>query len=982
MTIRNQVSVIENKWSDAQRVDKNDLDTEQTHNNQIDAAIIQNHFGSGVLLESPEQRMLFDSTKLTAEQAALLAANNFDGTGLDFHAQPSDINLGNQLEVELVGSSVFGRLQVKVLIIGLSFDGTLIMDRLTFRKNEKQVTPNHYKRLLTVLFNDFKGNNNCSRNQGGEVYIREVAPFELSRDSIMVAQDVMPDIFFRDFKTSGIVIPSLPGISELYATLQDAVGPEYSIDALNINTTGKQVRSIDAGDVVTRYGQKFKTTTNNIQKVTLLLGAGRDNTAPIEHRFDWSGNLIISIHKLQTTVDCPTDIIPDLAIEFEPEPNPLVEFSVSISELAGLGYVLTDVAQPVDFVFNNTSISKPGGINTDHYYAVTFRRSGDASVGSIFAETGNDWTPDSRLTIFTGVWTDVPEDDMWFQIWTDASKVSDGQGYDAGNGISFTKTTVDPTTGATIDNQERHFSFSTTGENVNNIGILQATFQESLTVQDERTGNDVFSRQQTVPSFSFVTEASLEDLQQTSEPLVIGCVIDSNPKSNTLLIKNQNLPGLAKGDTFCIVNPDADLLSLNLIGSKLFPSVDCRAFNYRIFRATLCTDGYGDVNGDGEINNLDVTRAAELIGEGVGLSSTQQKIVDGYISTLELLRADVNGDGYVSAEDVNLIQSFVNRSINSFPVGYSFNHLCLQVQQSIGRYDGYYDCGDGYIRLDGYTGENIVPTSSLSPYEVIYDGYIVIPSIDGTDPGTFNAVPFPGVTYEILPQPFWQDYQLGLDSHARIVPQTFTYKNEIKATSCSTPLTFECEDRGTISPTCDPGRNDFFVPDNLIIGSGHIIRPNGDMYKTDIEIQHIILELPQIPFEESSIDIFHKLVADHGNGFTNAGYPACRYADCTTVKPEDLFLNKIRFGVALQSFVPNLDGYDEDGYGVIVDDIIGIHMDQTNGILSLTVKDLSVDPIYLTLVSKIQITVYLKKAGWNNSILVVPSTSIAGLIST
>jgi hypothetical protein len=93
-------------------------------------------------------------------------------------------------------------------------------------------------------------------------------------------------------------------------------------------------------------------------------------------------------------------------------------------------------------------------------------------------------------------------------------------------------------------------------------------------------------------------------------------------------------------------------------------------------------------------------------------------------------------------------------------------------------------------------------------------------------------------------------------------------------------------------------------------------------------------------------------------------------------------LNKIRFGVALQSFVPNLDGYDADGYGIIIDDIIGIHMDQTNGILSLTVKDLSVDPIYLTLVSKIQITVYLKKAGWNNSILIVPSTSIAGLIST
>src|SRR5687768_3310600 len=128
MATRNDVSVIQNIWHDGQRVDQTDLSIEQNYNNQINAAIIQNHLGSGVLLSSPTQNILFDSDDLDATQAALLAAGNFDGTGLEAHQQPSDSNLGNQLEVELTDSEVLGRLSVKVAIIGLSFDDTLQME--------------------------------------------------------------------------------------------------------------------------------------------------------------------------------------------------------------------------------------------------------------------------------------------------------------------------------------------------------------------------------------------------------------------------------------------------------------------------------------------------------------------------------------------------------------------------------------------------------------------------------------------------------------------------------------------------------------------------------------------------------------------------------------------------------------------------------------------------------------------------------------
>lgn len=975
MTFRKDVSIIENKWHDAQRVDQSDMIVEQNRNNDSDAAIVQNHFGSGVLVSSPLQNVLFDSDLLNAQQAALLAAGNFDGTGLSTQNQPSDINLGNQLEVELTDSDAFGRLSIKVAIIGLAFDNSLQVDRFYFNRNEKQVTSRHYKKILTIFTNDFKGNNNCSRHLGGRLVIRETTSFQLSRDPIMISQDVEPDIFWRDFKVADVTI-------SLAQTIQNGMGSEFSVDGLNINTTGLNSRQLVPNDVTTQLGQKFKAFTNNIQKITLLLAIQKDLSATVDNEFNWTGDLVISVYPLQTTVINPSDLVPSLAIDFDPTNVPLAQISYNQSTLEDYGYVLNDVPQPIDFVFSSTvigSVTNGGNINVGAYYAVTVKRSGSATTGTLLIAEGSDRTDDSWLTIFSGVWVDVTSEDLWFQVWTDAAKIADGQGYDSGNGMQFNKTTTDPTTGAVIDNQTKYYPLADTGENILNTAVLQAVPFESVVVQDEQTGNPVDSRQQFVPSFSFVTDSGLSDLKSVSDPLIIGCMQDGNAKINPLLEKFQNLPGLAKGDQFCIVNPDADLLSLNLLGSKLVPDSDCCGDGFRIFKVTTCVDGYGDVNGDGYIDSTDIALASTLIGESYYFPSTQQKIIDGYFTTFELLRADVDGDGYVTSNDVDLITSYVARIINGFPAGTSFSHMCLQVQQLVGRNDGYYDC-DGYVRIDGYMGQDIVDPSTLTPAELIYDGYILTPSIDKN--AVFSTIPFPGVNYQIVPQPFWAPYLLVTSSNARQVPATFSSATGVPAKDCTTATTFNCVDRNLIVPKADPGRNDFFIPDNLIIGKGQILNSDGTNHSIDFEIGTVILQLPQIPLNESTINVFDKFVSDRGDGFTRAGFPAMRYADCTTVQSTDLALGKVRFGVSLQSFAPNLDGYtNEDGYGVIVDDIIGIHLDTGTGILSLTIKDLSVDPVFMTLVSKIQLLVYLKKAGWNNIPLVVTPSQIAGLIS-
>lgn len=971
MANRIDVSSIQNLWHDAQRVDQNDLNVEQTHNTQSVAALENNHFGSGVLLASQTKTILFDSDNLDQFSAAILAAHNFDGTGISPSTQPSDNNLGNQLEIELTDSLVFGRYCVRVAIIGLAFDDTVISDRLYFYRNESQTTANHYKQILTLMFSDFQGNNICSRQNGGRIVIREAASFQLSLDALSVAQDVEPDLFWRDFKLASPVLT-------LFQTLQAGMGPVFSPDALDINTTGQPNHTLLANDVVSQVGEKFLATSNNIQKITLLLGTALDPSVSEANEYNWNGDLIISLYPLQTSVSCPTDIIPTLAIDFDPAPVPLAQLSVNQASLQDFGYVLTNVLQPVDFVFSSTKIAASGGIIVGQYYAITVKRSGADTTGTILLGCGTDRYSDGRTTLFSGVWVDVLNEDLWFEIWSDSVKISDGQGYDQGLGITYDKTTIDPDTGAAIDNQIRYQNFSNTGQNIINIGLLQAVEVDSETIQDERTGDQIYSRKQEAPGFSFVSQTGLTSLQAVGDPLIIGAAQDTNPKLNPTLVKVQATPGLVKGDNFTILNPDPDLLSLNLLGSKLIPNNN-NPRDYRIFRTTLCTDLFGDVNGDGYIDSTDQAILSALIGESIHFTSTQAKIASGAIDALQLLRADVNGDGYITTADSDLLTKYINRQINAFPAGTSFNHMTLEVQESIGRYDAYYSCPqdgyDGYITLGP---GNIINISKLDAAQILYDGYYVPIDIALAD-HSFLAAPFIPITYTIKPQPYWMSSLAFLSSDARLVPAAFTSQQAIIKPLPIPPL---CEDYNENVPVVDSGRNDFFVPNNFIIGDGEILRPDNSFYKIDFEVGTIILQLPQIPLTESSINVFEKFISDRGDGMTRAGYKAMRYADGTTVQDDDLLLNKLRFSIAVQSFNPNWDSFNSvDGYGIVVDDQIGVYFDQVNAILKLTIKDLSVDPVFLTLITKIQIQVYLKRGGFNNDVLTVLPTEIIGLIS-
>src|SRR5690606_31742273 len=123
------------------------------------------------------------------------------------------------------------------------------------------------------------------------------------------------------------------------------------------------------------------------------------------------------------------------------------------------------------------------------------------SVGTLFTATGSSISDNDRLSLYNGSWVDVADEDLWYQVWSDTAKVSDGKAYDNGNGIDILKTTKNEL-GSTIDYSFDNDSFIDNGQNTLNTAVIEAILVESDQEQDERTGNPVYSRQKFEANFS------------------------------------------------------------------------------------------------------------------------------------------------------------------------------------------------------------------------------------------------------------------------------------------------------------------------------------------------------------------------------------------------------------------------------------------------------------------------------------------------
>jgi hypothetical protein len=1084
LTIRNPVSAPQNLWYDAQEVDNTDLTLEQQFNNTIDTATIANHIGYGVIPDALVENVIFNS---------ILSTGFLDGLAIQAQNQPTDTNFGNQLAITLTNSKVGGSKTIKVGIIGLDFQSNLQYETFIFRANETQVGAQHFTQVLVLLFNDFIGNPNLSFNLGGQIVIQEATPMTLSRDTLSVAQNVQPNLFFRDFFVTG---------TANIQTLLQAALPLYNISTLNIQTTQLGQQVLLNGDVTTQIGEKLVLVTNNIQKVTFLL-AVQNTVVGQSNNLVWNGDLVCSIYPLQSTVSCSSDLVPNVAIDYSPSPTPLAQISYDYPSLQQTGVVLNEVPQPVDFVFSNSPIAAGNVLVPGNYYAITLTRNGAANQCDILISTGAATVPNSRITVFSSsLWVDIPDQQLWFEVWTDAAKVSDGQAYDNGNGVIIPKTIIDPTTNATIDYSFNDLQF--VGNEVYSA-VLSAITVDSDPVPDPRTGEPVDSIQQYEPQVQLLNPIDITNLEAASEPLILGAITDKNIKfynSANSAINSLLFSATMAGDELLIriVDDPTDpvrfqssvtllqsyLLDGDFINATIIPDNTNPNVFYRIATARLCTYIVGDVDGNGivDVNDLNLLNSYLGYNMNVGLplntilttdGYTHTNVINGYTtyinpfvsqfgisfqlidgygniiadgydgvlvanpndnrlgqftsasvmfntiiglsnyqlvmltpSTLpdygafniisldsvanvitiqkvyltgdvlgQMLRADIDGDFVITQNDGYLLDSYIERlslpTVPPYPspypgptsnpyakIGTTFNVLRFRLQEAVDR-------------TDDYTPTPATRATSLHPNPDIFegDGYFAYPH-------NYYVNPVPIQFQEELS---WDESLVVTNSNPKTVPSVFTYETGFTQNSCVIDG-IVCNIYGS-PPAFDKGRVDYYVPDNLIIGDGQIITPDGDYYKVDFEVGTIVLEIPDGLFgSERTLDLLGDFIVDAtGTGITALGFPAMRFADCSTVQSTALQNDQLRFSVAVQSFSPNTNGLSSDGYtGVIVDGKMGVNIDYATGLLTLNFTNLYQDAILQTLSTKVQISVFLKKGGFNNQPLFVNSTQVQNLL--
>lgn len=596
--MRKNVSSDQNIWINSGQVDSDDLTLEQNYVNDKISSMISNHLGQGALPDLIDRNILFNSS---------LISGNIDGIVLNSQLQPSDELYGNQLEIELINSNVFSLRTVKAVVFGLNFSNELIYETFVFSRNESQVGKLHFKNIVSIIVNDISGPTNVSLNLGGILKIYEVKQNYLSRDCLTVSQNIQPNLFWRNF------------FSVSSATLEGSLSsalPGYDLSQLNIFTSEKNVYELAKNDISTEFGQKFKSASNNIQKIRLLMSV-ENNDPGDELDLEWTGNLVFSIYPLQSKITCPSDIAPNLEIEFDPINIPLAQLTFDFDSLKSNGFVLTNSFQPIDLVFSNTSIANGKNIQKDSFYCVTIKRIGSADKCDIKLYSGSSTTADMRISNFNGnYWSDISSESFWFEVYSDSAKVSSSMLYEDGFGIEIPKTKYDDSLSSTIDYSLDKLSFF--GNSIY-TGIIYSSNEYFDKVEDKRTGSQVNSKQKKSPTVELLNPNEL--LNYSNDSLKFGVISDKNNKFRSSNNVSFDLTSFCfvKNEMFIPIIEDttdprysSDLISLKssflngeLFKAKITPDQTQTSIYYRIGEAQIEELIYGDLNRDGNVDELD-----------------------------------------------------------------------------------------------------------------------------------------------------------------------------------------------------------------------------------------------------------------------------------------------------------------------------------------------------------------------------------------
>lgn len=684
---------------DGQKITESDLDQEQNHQRSLSSGHVAVSHGSGIVRENPlENRVLLDtsapSSYGTNETEYSITTGTFDGKPIKLDRQPSNTNTGTRLFIGVSNSVIRSAHPLKVLILGSRYNpldsrGELVYELVEFYGNETKVTENYYKNIFAVYFNNLSGGSGQTyyssgvdsvdyiSDYGTKVLIWEAEPLVIFPKTNVSYQSESPSFSLNNF----ITYSSSKTINDI---LEEGLDATFSIDELYLEKDPSDLLLFEqSGSSSVAYGQKFLAKSGNIQKISLLLSVEDESIG-------FSGDLVLSIHKLTTSQNCITDVIPDNLINFDPEAVSIAEVSYSNEDLVANGIILSSNPKIVDFDFSSTLLANPllePKLEIGSYYCFIIKRVGDTSSGTIRLYNGwnkkyrkedngqsltiqEQFKPDESIfTEYDVVNTKFVDDNslsLWFTIHSATFEVTSGKAYSY-DGFPMEIPTTEQYVGGNL------ISYSLKDLELINISgaknyiIIERAEKFSNAITHPRTGNYTFTRITDSCEISVLSEEALSSIIDMN-PIILGFITDDNNRSPSDIDGTISIPGLLTPSKLYFINPPSYLLDKSLVDRIFIPDTECDCSNrYKIDSISCRTLKAGDFNDDGKLDANDIITMLSLAGNVINSTSTEAKLIDGSLSYVDFYKADLNNDGSIDSSDIELLEDalygFYNFSI-------------------------------------------------------------------------------------------------------------------------------------------------------------------------------------------------------------------------------------------------------------------------------------------------------------------------------
>jgi len=697
MSISNITIVPRVNFFDGQKLSEGDLDQEQSHLRGLTSNHVASAHGSGLIKDNPvENRVLFTLSNpgYYADNVSkfVINAGNFDGKPIYLDRQPSDAEFGKRIIFELKDAIIKNNYPVKIIILGSRYNpldsrGEIITEYLEFEDSLKKITSNYYKNIYAIYFNNLSGgfgnsfyNNsiesyNYLSSQNIDVLIYESDAVEIFPKSLSISQIESPNYYLNNFITYSEEL-------SLLDTFSEALDETFSTSEIYYETDPAEVLLFSSGESsAIAYGQKFLAKTSGLQKISLLMGLDTSLSS------EFSGNLVISIHKLTTAANCITDVIPDNLINFDPETVPLIETSYSYDDFVSMGIKLGETPSIINFDLSSTLIANPNlepSLNIDSYYCFIIKRVGDTSTGTIRLYQGYDKSYkkqensqpltiqeeyDLKTTLFTefdiinNKYVDNSDKSLWFELHASTVEVASGKVFSE-DGVQFEI----PSYIEYVGNNLIPFTLKDIElKNINgekNYIILDRSEKFTTPISHPRTGNYTFTRILDSYSITILLENELNSILDLN-PNILGYVVDSNDRSPSDISDTFSYVGQITPDKIYFINPPNSIRTKAILNRIFIPDTNCSCGSqYKISSVSCSIQKVADLNSDGKITYQDLSSVLDLAGNAFTSSVTQNLILNGNISLIDFYKSDVNSDGAIDGSDISVIEDAIDGYVN------------------------------------------------------------------------------------------------------------------------------------------------------------------------------------------------------------------------------------------------------------------------------------------------------------------------------